>query len=108
MTVAFGNEIRPEDADLETVRDGMLVASAEALGRRFGRPAGARGCRRARNEAVRGFRAMQRTARRRMWVNGHQIGQINALQRRQPFYGLNGDPGLVRPARCLADVSRTL
>lgn len=26
-----------------------------------------------------------------MWINGHQIGQVNALQRRQPFAALAGD-----------------
>jgi hypothetical protein len=29
-----------------------------------------------------------------MWINGHQIGMINALQRSQPFHALKGDPVL--------------
>jgi acyl-[acyl-carrier-protein]-phospholipid O-acyltransferase/long-chain-fatty-acid--[acyl-carrier-protein] ligase len=94
MTVAFGSEIRPEDADLETVRQGMLVASAAALRKRFAAPSWGVRVPKGRSEAVRRFRASSGSMRRRMWVNGYQIGQINALQRRQPFYGLTGDPAL--------------
>ena len=34
------------------------------------------------------------SVRRRMWINGHQIAMINALQRHQPFHVLKHDPVL--------------
>jgi acyl-[acyl-carrier-protein]-phospholipid O-acyltransferase / long-chain-fatty-acid--[acyl-carrier-protein] ligase len=92
IRVAFGEEIRPEDADTEIVRQGMLVAAAAAMAKRFDPPG--RGLRlpRGTGSVVKQFRVNGESARRRMWVNGHQIGQINALQRRQPFHVLKGDP----------------
>jgi acyl-[acyl-carrier-protein]-phospholipid O-acyltransferase/long-chain-fatty-acid--[acyl-carrier-protein] ligase len=96
LTVAFGSEILPGEADLETVRQGMLVASAAAVGRRFETPGWGTRVPKGKSEAVRNFRASSESVRRRMWVNGHQIGQVNALQWRQPFHGLRGDPTLSR------------
>lgn len=85
MTLAFGPVIEPAAMDLETVRLAMLTASAMAQEKRFAPlgwgvriPAGS-------PAAVRKFRESDAGTRRRMWINGHQIGQINALQRRQPF-----------------------
>jgi acyl-[acyl-carrier-protein]-phospholipid O-acyltransferase / long-chain-fatty-acid--[acyl-carrier-protein] ligase len=92
MTVSFGNPIDPADASLETVRDGMLAASAESVERRFtGRNWSSRKPR-AKNPATAAFRNLSEPARRRMWVNGHQIGMVNALQRSQPFHVLAHDP----------------
>ena len=92
MTAAFGREIPSQDADLETVRQGLLRASASAMTKRFSplgwgmrMPVG-------KNPAITAFRALGESSRRRMWVNGHQIGQINALQRREPFFVLHEDP----------------
>jgi acyl-[acyl-carrier-protein]-phospholipid O-acyltransferase/long-chain-fatty-acid--[acyl-carrier-protein] ligase len=91
MTVAYGHPIDPKDATLETVRDGMLLASAEALARRFaGRRWSAR-MPRGDNPAVAAFRGMDESTRRRMWMNGHQIGMVNALPRRQVFRVLKDD-----------------
>ena len=94
MTVAFGNGIRSEDGDLETVRRGMLAASAAAVGRRFESSGwGARIPKgKGKGEVARKFKASDESIRRRIWVNGHQIGQVGGLQRHQPFYVLNGDP----------------
>lgn len=94
LAIAFGEEIHPEDGDLETVRQGMLVAAAAAQTKRFGAPGWGLRVPRGTGAAIKNFRASGASARRRMWLNGHQIGQINALQRRQPFHVLKGDPAL--------------
>lgn len=91
MTLAFGQAIPPKDASLESVRDGILTASAEAIDQRFaGRNALVR-MPQAQNAATTAFRMMDANARRRAWVNGHQIAMINALQWHQPFCVLQED-----------------
>ena len=92
LTVSFGAEIPPKMADMETVRQGLLVAAAAALDRRFrslrwGKriPPGDRA-------QVGLFGNSGAVARRRMWINGHQVGQINALQRKERFFVLESDP----------------
>lgn len=92
MIFAFGNEIPPGKANLETVRDGILTTSAEAIARRFAGRGWSLRMPRAGNPAARAFRKIDEPARRRMWINGHQIGMVNALQRRQPFHALKDDP----------------
>lgn len=97
MAVAFGREINPGNADLETVRQGMLVSSAAAISKRFESPGWGMRMPKAHGEVSDLFRATGESARRRMWTNGHQIGQVNALQRKQHFFVLRGDlmlPGL--------------
>lgn len=94
MAVAFGREIRPAEADLESVRQGLLLASADALGKRFEAPAWATKMPKGKGETLLKFKACDKTMRRRIWVNGHQIGQISGLQRHQPFHVLKGDPSL--------------
>ncbi|MGL5019149.1 MAG: MFS transporter [Luteolibacter sp.] len=91
MTVAFGREIRPEDGDLETVRRGLLAASVAAVGRRFESPAWGKRTPKKGGVVLAGQQVDDGSTRRRMWVNGYQIGQVNGLQRRQPFHVLNGD-----------------
>jgi acyl-[acyl-carrier-protein]-phospholipid O-acyltransferase / long-chain-fatty-acid--[acyl-carrier-protein] ligase len=83
LTVAYGVEIPPAAADLATVRHEMLVASAAALAARF-----ADSCWETRTLGGN----FSPAARRKIWVNGYQIGQINALQRREPFFVLAEDP----------------
>ncbi len=77
MRIAFGSEIQPRDASLEVVRSGLLAASAAAMRDRLQEP-GQDG---------------------RMQVNGHQIGQVNALQWRGSFQMLKDEqldmPGLL-------------
>ena len=92
MIVAFGIEIRPEEADLAGVRQGLAMASAEAIGKRFGPPVWGTRMPRRKSTALKSFRASGEAARRRAWANGYQIGQINALPRRRPFFVLNDDP----------------
>ena len=94
VIVAFGEEIAPKNANLEAVRNGLLSASAAAIGQRFA--AHSWGCRKPRAgiAAATAFPLLDETAARRMWINGHQIGTINALQRQQPIHVLRDDPVL--------------
>lgn len=92
ITVAFGPAIDPKDVAIETVRDAMLAASADALGRRFaGRSWSLRKVRKP-AETARHFNAADRATRLRWWVNGHQIGMVNALPRAGSFHMLRDDP----------------
>ena len=94
LAIAFGEEIRPEHGDLETVRQGMLVAAAAAQAKGFEAPNWGLRVPLGKGPAIKNFRASGESVRRRLWTNGHQIGQINALQRRQTFHVLKGDPVL--------------
>ncbi|MFN6094591.1 MAG: 1-acyl-sn-glycerol-3-phosphate acyltransferase [Verrucomicrobiota bacterium] len=71
IRIAFGETLAAKSVDARSVRDGITAASAEAIAQRFAR---------------------QKFPQRRTSINGHQIGMINALQRRQPFHMLKGDP----------------
>lgn len=92
IVMAFGRAMAPADVNLESVRAAILTASAEALDRRFRGRAGWSRLPRARNLATAAWRLARETERRQIWLNGHQIGQINALQRRQPLHALRHDP----------------
>lgn len=92
LTVAFGREISPEDGDREAVRQGLFVCSAAALDKRFGGSGWGKKSPKGGRDALAGFRQWSEVERRRFWMNGHQIGQVNALQRRLPFFVLNSDP----------------
>jgi acyl-[acyl-carrier-protein]-phospholipid O-acyltransferase / long-chain-fatty-acid--[acyl-carrier-protein] ligase len=92
MVVAFGDQINPAEASMETVRNGMLAASAEAIEHRFSGRNWLSRIPRGSHPDVAGFASMDAARRRRMWANGHQIGMVNALQRRQPFHMLKADP----------------
>jgi acyl-[acyl-carrier-protein]-phospholipid O-acyltransferase/long-chain-fatty-acid--[acyl-carrier-protein] ligase len=92
MTLAFGEEIQPDNAELETVRQGLLVTAATAMATRFKAPCWSRRMPSGKGVAAKNFRASDESTRRRMWTNGYQIGQIHALPWRQPFCVLRGDP----------------
>lgn len=91
MSIAFGEEIEPAEANLDVVRQRMLEASASALAARFeGESWGSR-IPSGDEAAVAKFRLLPEIERRRIWMNGHQIGQVNALQRRKAFAVLKED-----------------
>jgi acyl-[acyl-carrier-protein]-phospholipid O-acyltransferase/long-chain-fatty-acid--[acyl-carrier-protein] ligase len=71
IRIAFGETLAAKGVDARSVRDGIMAASADAIAQRFAR---------------------QTFPQRRTSINGHQIGMINALQRRQPFHMVKGDP----------------
>jgi acyl-[acyl-carrier-protein]-phospholipid O-acyltransferase/long-chain-fatty-acid--[acyl-carrier-protein] ligase len=92
MTVAFGIEIPSEKGDLETLRRGMLLTSAAAVGKRFESPAWGTRIPKGKSEIARKYQSSDESTRRRIWANGHQLGQVSGLQRHQLFFVLNGDP----------------
>ena len=96
LTVAFGETILPADANLESVRNGLLAASSDAVGRRFTARGWLSRMPKAKNPAARDFRLLDEAVRLRMWVNGHQIGMINALPIRCMVHVLRGDPVLTQ------------
>lgn len=71
MGISFGEVIEPRDASPETIRHGMLKASAAAVASRL------HSWRKRPNPAVE--------------ANGYQLGQINALPRRGTFARLTDD-----------------
>jgi acyl-[acyl-carrier-protein]-phospholipid O-acyltransferase/long-chain-fatty-acid--[acyl-carrier-protein] ligase len=71
IRIAFGETLAAKGVDARSVRDGIMAASADAIAQRF---------------------SHQKFPQRRTSINGHQIGMINALQRRQPFHMVKGDP----------------
>ncbi|MCX6844987.1 MAG: 1-acyl-sn-glycerol-3-phosphate acyltransferase [Verrucomicrobia bacterium] len=71
IRIAFGETLAAKGVNARSVRDGIMAASADAIAQRF---------------------SYQKFPQRRTSINGHQIGMINALQRRQPFHVLKGDP----------------
>jgi acyl-[acyl-carrier-protein]-phospholipid O-acyltransferase/long-chain-fatty-acid--[acyl-carrier-protein] ligase len=92
MTLAFGEMIPVEKAGLAAVREGLLQASAEAQAARFAAAEWATRMPRGEAGAVEQFMALPEVERRAAWANGHQIGQINALPRQEPFFTLRQDP----------------
>jgi acyl-[acyl-carrier-protein]-phospholipid O-acyltransferase/long-chain-fatty-acid--[acyl-carrier-protein] ligase len=94
ITMAFGNPISPDEAGFETVRGGILAASADAIGRSFAGRSWFTRLPHAKNPAAAAFRAAEPAMRRRLWINGHQIGMVNALQRRRVFHAMRDDPVL--------------
>jgi acyl-[acyl-carrier-protein]-phospholipid O-acyltransferase / long-chain-fatty-acid--[acyl-carrier-protein] ligase len=92
LTVAFGREISPVNGGRETVRHGLLVCSAAALDRRFEQSGWGRKIPKSCCDGLANFRQFGEFERRRFWMNGYQIGQVNALQRRLPFFVLSHDP----------------
>ena len=108
ITVAYGDEIPSASADKESVRDGMLAASAIAIGFRFRGQGWASRMPHAHNPAAHAFRRLDGSSRRQFWVNGHQIGMVNALQRRSPIHALKHDPAVTSLVRTVRRLSRTL
>lgn len=81
----------PASSDLDAVRHEMLVCSADAIALRFSSSEWAFRTPSAGGPALRTFESSDETTRRKIWANGHQIGQVNALQRKQPFSILRAD-----------------
>ncbi len=91
VTVAFGREISPQQVSLKAVQQEMLVCSADAITDRF-RPSG--WSKRMLKRGLCGasdFCSDENNRRKQMWINGYQIGQINALQRQQSFSIIEND-----------------
>jgi acyl-[acyl-carrier-protein]-phospholipid O-acyltransferase / long-chain-fatty-acid--[acyl-carrier-protein] ligase len=92
LSVAFGREIPAQEVDRATVRAALQRAAVTAVGRRFFTPGWGLRMPRAAGPATALMKSCGEYARRRFWVNGHQIGQVGALQRRRPFHVPADDP----------------
>jgi len=90
LCVAFGETIAAGDADLGRLSGALMQASADAIDARFNTP-GWR-VRVPLGDGAAPLRELGEEARRQVWINGYQLGQVNALQRRQAFAALAGDP----------------
>jgi len=94
LVIAFGRLIEPVGVDRDVVRGAMQRASADAIMRRFRAPGwGARlpGSKKPR-EAADFMVRCGKYIRRRIWINAHQLGQLNAIQRRETIHILAHDP----------------
>ena len=75
MRVAFGNPLTPDEVSLDRVRQSLLDAAAASLADRI---------------------SHAKPREPQAWSNGYQLGQINGLQRRQPYTVLIDDPCVER------------
>src|SRR5690606_37730432 len=90
-----------------TVRDGLMRASALSISRRFLHPSWNLRMGRRRLAGNLKLADANPAVRRRFWVNGYQIGQVNALQRNRSFRMLGDEPLLAELAgltACFADL----
>lgn len=94
LVVAFGRTIDPVGVNREVVRDAMLRASASAVTRRFRAVGwGARLPKSKKpSDAAEAMLHCGKFIRRRIWINAHQLGQLNAIQRRETIHILAHDP----------------
>jgi acyl-[acyl-carrier-protein]-phospholipid O-acyltransferase / long-chain-fatty-acid--[acyl-carrier-protein] ligase len=94
LVIAFGRAIDSLDVNRAVVRDALLRVSADAMMRRFRAPGwGARLPRSKKpREAADIMLRCGKFIRRRIWINAHQIGQLNAIQRRETIHLLAHDP----------------
>jgi acyl-[acyl-carrier-protein]-phospholipid O-acyltransferase / long-chain-fatty-acid--[acyl-carrier-protein] ligase len=91
MTLAYGEQIPSARASLAAVRDGLHRCSASAIAEAFSSTTWDKKPLHRKGLHETSFASAPMSTRRRLWINGHQIGQINALQRRQPFHVLAGE-----------------
>jgi acyl-[acyl-carrier-protein]-phospholipid O-acyltransferase / long-chain-fatty-acid--[acyl-carrier-protein] ligase len=94
ITMALGKPISPQDAGFDNVRNGILAASSDAIGRCFAGRSWSTRQPRSKNPATFAFRAANPEIKRRLWINGYQIGMTNALPRRRVFHAMKDDPVL--------------
>ncbi|MCF7676502.1 MAG: MFS transporter, partial [Akkermansiaceae bacterium] len=90
IRAAFGEPLAPETVTLPRLRDALAKAAGEAYESRFRANTWAH--RVPRDDRDR-WNAMAPESRRRCWLNGYQIGQVQALQRHRTFHLLAADAG---------------
>jgi acyl-[acyl-carrier-protein]-phospholipid O-acyltransferase/long-chain-fatty-acid--[acyl-carrier-protein] ligase len=91
LVLAYGEPIPPYDAAPQAVRQGLMEAAAEAIGRRFSATIWGNRMPRGPSPAAARFRELAAADRRRIWVNAYQIGQVNALRPGGEFCMLAAD-----------------
>lgn len=89
MHLAFGPAIEPSSIGLNAVRFAILAASADAQAHRFASMSWGKRIPYGNSHDVEKFCKQPIEIRRRLWINGYQIGQVNALQRDMPFSVFN-------------------
>jgi acyl-[acyl-carrier-protein]-phospholipid O-acyltransferase/long-chain-fatty-acid--[acyl-carrier-protein] ligase len=82
IVAAFGEPLAPAAANVAGLRHALLKAGAEAIAHRFQAPVWQQKTPRGGEDL---WRSLSPDERRRLWVNGYQIGQIHGLQRRHGF-----------------------
>ncbi len=94
LVVAFGRRIDPIGVSRKIVRDAMLRASGDAITRRFRAPGWGLRLPRAKrpSDAAEVMLHCGKFIRRRIWINAHQLSQLNAIQRRETIHMLACDP----------------
>lgn len=94
LVVAFDKPLEPNGLGRRDVRNGLERASAAAVSLRFHAAGWSKRLPRLREPrvAAEAMIACDASARRRFWINGHQIGQINGLQRGEIIQILRDDP----------------
>jgi acyl-[acyl-carrier-protein]-phospholipid O-acyltransferase/long-chain-fatty-acid--[acyl-carrier-protein] ligase len=88
---AFGRPLAGGEVDADELRAAILRCAADAIGRRFHAPGWSLRIPRLEGKSFSGFRDATPAERRRLWANGYQIGQLNAIARRKPFAVLAND-----------------
>jgi acyl-[acyl-carrier-protein]-phospholipid O-acyltransferase/long-chain-fatty-acid--[acyl-carrier-protein] ligase len=88
IRAAFGEPLDPAAFTLPLLRQALGKAAAEAQQTRF--RAASWGHRVPRDDSAR-WNPLPPDARHRLWRNGYQIAQINALERKRPFHLLVAD-----------------
>lgn len=95
VTCAYGQVIEPKEASTERVRHEMMKASADAIAQRYGSKRWGSALPKTNAGVETTVKGMDEGGRRRAWINGAQIGRVNALQRGEAVHVLKGDPILV-------------
>ena len=89
ITVAFGSVMDSAGANIPLVRAALLRCSAEAVSERFRESDLLHRLPRGHGEIFDRFRMLDSDTRRRMWINGYQLGQIAALPRNREIHILS-------------------
>lgn len=92
LVFAFGEPLEAKKADIPTVTDGMLRASADAVAQRFGARGWSARKPRPGSAGSAAFARLDEDGRRRAWINGHQVGRLDAIPWHSVFHVLADDP----------------
>ncbi len=92
LSIAFGRPLDPREARLDHIRHGMLGASVEAMRYHLGHERWTNRMPRQESRFRPHFEDAEK--RPRLWANGYQLGQVNAIPRGVPIAHLDDDPAL--------------
>ncbi|MES2995580.1 MAG: 1-acyl-sn-glycerol-3-phosphate acyltransferase [Verrucomicrobiota bacterium] len=95
VTVAYGEPLDPAQSNASSLTAALQAASVLAVSSRKND----RTLRRkipGKDMVASAFRALDPPSRRRMWLNGHQIGMVNAIPRKETIHCIGNDPCVTR------------